>query len=437
MSQKNARGNERPIFFASRALSPAEQRYSATALEALAVVWACELFKPYVAGTTFEVVTDHRALVWLFGQASTTKQNIMLRWILRLQEFDFKVKYRKGVLNVVCDSMSRNPQEAEQMEPKEPIESLYNVKAATHEDLALLTSHGPIAKLHDEQKADIEVYDVGESPIFACGTCAIALGADAPRSIYLRPAFDPRHVAMHVMSRRHAHAVQKLGSQARAAEKATEKPKIGPKRAIHHRKIRGPHIKGTSRVNEDLGPRQLETQDVMLLGKIGNTTPGISMIPARKMCTFLRPLALWEDSTNEAMVLMAGSEPAVAEQKEEQAEEELDVPIQSQQPARPSPEVLGDAMVELGREQREDPALRPIIDWTMGECDLRGEERVRFSKFVEKYFMKEGVLCRATQLGEKRYRAVAVPTAKVEKILAYLHNGVAEGIWGQRSSLQK
>ena len=78
-----------------------------------------------MAGTTFEVVTDHRALVWLFGQASTTKQNIMLRWILRLQEFDFKVKYRKGVLNVVCDSMSRNPQEAEKIEPKEPIESLY------------------------------------------------------------------------------------------------------------------------------------------------------------------------------------------------------------------------------------------------------------------------------------------------------------------------
>jgi len=175
----------------------------------------------------------------------------------------------------------------------------------------------------------------------------------------------------------------------------------------------------------------------MLLGKIGNTTPGISMIPARKMCTFLRPLTLWEDSTNETMVLMAGSEPAVAEQKEEQAEEKLDVPIQSQQPAGPSPEVLGDAMVELGREQREDPALRPIIDWAMRECDLRREERVRFSKFVEKYFMKEGVLCRATQLEEKRYEAVVVPTAKVEKILAYLHNGVAGGHLGAKKLIAK
>ena len=148
-----------------------------------------------------------------FWAGIDNETNIMLRWILRLQEFDFKVKYRKGVLNVVCDSMSRNPQEAEQMEPKEPIESLYNVKAATHEDLSSLANQGPIAKLHDEGKADMEVYDVGESPVFACGTCAIALGADAPRSIYLRPAFDPRHVAMHVMSRRHAHAVQILGAK--------------------------------------------------------------------------------------------------------------------------------------------------------------------------------------------------------------------------------
>ena len=38
LSQKDDNGKERPIYFASRSLSPAETRYSATELELLAVV---------------------------------------------------------------------------------------------------------------------------------------------------------------------------------------------------------------------------------------------------------------------------------------------------------------------------------------------------------------------------------------------------------------
>ena len=48
------------VSYASRALSDVESRYSQTEREALAVVWACEHFHLYVAGTHFTIISDHK-----------------------------------------------------------------------------------------------------------------------------------------------------------------------------------------------------------------------------------------------------------------------------------------------------------------------------------------------------------------------------------------
>jgi hypothetical protein len=53
--------------------------------------------------------TDHQALVWLFGQAGTTKHSVLQRWILRLNGFDFECIYTPGKVNRVCDALSRYP----------------------------------------------------------------------------------------------------------------------------------------------------------------------------------------------------------------------------------------------------------------------------------------------------------------------------------------
>ena len=52
----------RPICFASRALSTAEQNYSHIEKELLAIVFACERFDQYVYARVTKVETDHKPL---------------------------------------------------------------------------------------------------------------------------------------------------------------------------------------------------------------------------------------------------------------------------------------------------------------------------------------------------------------------------------------
>lgn len=59
-------GIEHPILFISKALSPAEQNYSATELECAALIWALIKLLQYVDSSNFEVITNHVALIRAF-----------------------------------------------------------------------------------------------------------------------------------------------------------------------------------------------------------------------------------------------------------------------------------------------------------------------------------------------------------------------------------
>lgn len=97
---------EKPIAYAGRKLTDAERRYSAIERELLAVVWAVEYFRPYVYGRKFELLTDHKPLVYL-GTLKESSARVS-RWKERLAAYNFQVIHKKGVDNAVADWLSRD-----------------------------------------------------------------------------------------------------------------------------------------------------------------------------------------------------------------------------------------------------------------------------------------------------------------------------------------
>ena len=55
------------------------------------------------------MLTDHQALVWLHNTRDTSSR--LLRWHLRLLDFQYEIKYRQGETNLNADALSRNPLE--------------------------------------------------------------------------------------------------------------------------------------------------------------------------------------------------------------------------------------------------------------------------------------------------------------------------------------
>ena len=96
---------EMPVAYASKQLNNAEQNYSTTEREALAVVWSIKHFHSYVYGRHFEIFTDHQPLVtWT---KITNPSNRLNRLFLKIQEYDFTIKYRPGHCNFNADLLSR------------------------------------------------------------------------------------------------------------------------------------------------------------------------------------------------------------------------------------------------------------------------------------------------------------------------------------------
>lgn len=108
--QLDDRGNESVIAFASKALTPTEQRYANIERELLAVVFGIERFHTFLYGVEFIVESDHKPLEAIQLKQLSQAPPRLQRMLLRIQPYDVTIHYRPGNELKLADGMSRlNP----------------------------------------------------------------------------------------------------------------------------------------------------------------------------------------------------------------------------------------------------------------------------------------------------------------------------------------
>ncbi|GJT60683.1 reverse transcriptase domain-containing protein [Tanacetum coccineum] len=95
----------KPIYYASKTLNNAQECYTTTEKELIAVVFSFDKFRLYLILSKTVVYTDHSALKYLFNKQDAKPR--LIRWVLLLQGFNIKIKDKKGAENLVVDHLSR------------------------------------------------------------------------------------------------------------------------------------------------------------------------------------------------------------------------------------------------------------------------------------------------------------------------------------------
>ena len=166
LSQGPSIGEDRPIAYASRSLNEHEINYSVVEKELLGIIYAVQHFRPYLYGHPFTLITDHRALIYINKTDDPTSK--LVRWRIKLNEYDYNIVYKKGCVNTNADALSRNP--------------VYLCKCANEIDLSsgalqkmlVRPDESPVAKFTMSEKSvennnfDYENENMIASVFFAC-----------------------------------------------------------------------------------------------------------------------------------------------------------------------------------------------------------------------------------------------------------------------------
>ena len=95
----------RAKYYARKTFNEAQDNYFTIEKEMLAMVFACEKFRPYILGSHVIIHTDHAEIKYLMENKDAKPR--LIRWVLLLQEFDLEIKDNKESDNVIVDHLSR------------------------------------------------------------------------------------------------------------------------------------------------------------------------------------------------------------------------------------------------------------------------------------------------------------------------------------------
>jgi hypothetical protein len=120
----DSHGNERPVAYASRTLTPAERNYSQLEREAVGIMFAIKRFHKYIYGRHFILVTDNKPLTSIFSpskEVPTLSALRLQRWALALMAHNYTIEFRKTEDHGNVDMLSRFPDPEGEEETELPI----------------------------------------------------------------------------------------------------------------------------------------------------------------------------------------------------------------------------------------------------------------------------------------------------------------------------
>ena len=99
--------DEKPVYFASKALTEAQHGYVAIELESLAVAWVMEKFHHFLYGNHFILETDQKPLETILSRSLNQAMPRLQRILIRTFPYNFSVCYLPGLKNQLADCLSR------------------------------------------------------------------------------------------------------------------------------------------------------------------------------------------------------------------------------------------------------------------------------------------------------------------------------------------
>ena len=98
--------DEKPVAYASKSLTPTQQRYIIIEQEMLAVVFACQRFHQYIYEKKVQIESDHKLLESIMKKAMQNTPPRLQRMLLTLQKYDIEPKYIVLKDNILADTSS-------------------------------------------------------------------------------------------------------------------------------------------------------------------------------------------------------------------------------------------------------------------------------------------------------------------------------------------
>ena len=150
--------DNKPIYFASRSLTPVEKNYQNLERECMAAIWGMEKFHFYLYSKEFLLQMDQKPLTSIFKKHLVDVSPRAWRIAMRSWSYMFKMEWIPGKDSAIVDGLSRvspTPVNLIKSEIELPIHQVNIIKATMEEE--------DVRELQQETASDPELQDMAKA----------------------------------------------------------------------------------------------------------------------------------------------------------------------------------------------------------------------------------------------------------------------------------